>query len=131
MPARTFEYAIVRVVPDVERGEALNVGVVVYCAEAEHLACRIELPRACLAAMAPALDPETIAAHLRGVGWVCDGDPRGNPIAALPLRERFHWLVHPRSAVLVMSEVHAGISDDLDVTLQRLFARLVARHCEQ
>lgn len=59
--------------------------------------------------------------------WVCHADPRGNPIASLPLRERFHWLAHPRSAILVVSEVHAGLSENLDATLERLFERLVAR----
>ncbi|MCR9165735.1 MAG: DUF3037 domain-containing protein [Nannocystaceae bacterium] len=127
MPAQPYEYAIVRVVPDVERGECLNLGVIVHAPEVDHLACRIEMPRACLAAMAPALDLGTLRRHLDGVRWVCGGDPRGNPVAALPLRERFHWLVHPRSAILVVSEVHAGLSDDLGATLDLLFERLVAR----
>ncbi len=127
MPARPYEYAIVRVVPDVERGEAINVGVVVYAPEVDHLACRIELPRGCLQALAPGFDLETLESHVAAMRWVCRGDDRGAPIGALPLRERFHWLAHPRSAVLVVSEVHAGLSEDLDATLDHLFARLVAR----
>ncbi len=127
MPARPYEYAIVRVVPDVERGECFNLGVIVYAPEVDHLACRIELPRACLVALAPSLELGTLQRHLDAMRWVCHGDARGNPIAALPLRERFHWLAHPRSAILVVSEVHAGLSDDLDLTLDRLFERLVAR----
>ncbi len=127
MPTRTYEYAIVRVVPDVERGEAINAGVIVYCPQADHLACTIELPRACVAALAPTADLDTLERHLQAIRWVCEADPRGGPIAAMPLRERFHWLVHPRSAALQMSEVHAGTSDDLVATQASLYARLVSR----
>ena len=78
-------------------------------------------------ALAPGLDLEALESHVAAMQWVCRGDPRGAPIGALPLRERFHWLAHPRSAVLVVSEVHAGLSEDLDATLDHLFARLVSR----
>lgn len=127
MPGQPYEYALVRAVPDVERGETINLGVIVYAPQFDHLDCRIELPRACLTTMCPDLDLETLEQHVTAIRWVCAGDERGAPIATLPLRERFHWLAHPRSAVLVVSEVHAGISDDLDATLHRLFERLVAR----
>ncbi len=127
MPAKTYEYAIVRVVPDVERGEAINVGVIVYCPQLDHLSCAIELPRACVSSFAPAADLDVMQRHLQAIEWVCAADVRGGPIAAMPLRERFHWLVHPRSAALQMSSVHAGLSDDLDATRARLFARLVSR----
>ncbi len=127
MPALPYEYAIVRAVPDVERGETVNLGVIVYAPEFDHLACRIEVPRACLSAMAPALDLDALEQHVAAIRWVCAGDERGAPIAQLPLRERFHWLAHPRSAVVVVSEVHAGLSEELDATLNHLFERLVAR----
>lgn len=127
MPGRPYEYAIIRVVPDVERGEAINVGVIVYAPQDDYLACEVALPRACLRAFAPGLDADTLEGHLTAIRRVCEGDARGGSIAALPLRERFHWLVHPRSAVLVVSEVHAGLSEDLDGTREHLFERLVGR----
>lgn len=121
MPTRPFDYAFVRVVPRVERGEHINAGVIVYCPTGDFLDCRVHLHRDRLAALAPDAEPEVIERHLEAVVAVCRGDATGGPVAALPLRERFHWLVHPRSAILQVSDVHAGASDDLPATLDRLF----------
>ncbi|MEM6291842.1 MAG: DUF3037 domain-containing protein [Myxococcota bacterium] len=126
MPARPYEYAIVRFVPDVERGEAINVGVIVSCPQADHLACRLEVDRARLGSFAADACLDTLERHLQGLRWVCAGDPQGGPVAALPLRERFHWMVHPRSAALQTSAVHGGLTDDLDAVLPALYRRLVA-----
>ena len=125
MPGQAFDYAIVRVVPRVERHEHLNAGVIVCCPTAEILACRIHLDRARLSALAPGADADTIGRHLEALRAVCHGDPEAGPIAALPLRERFHWLVHPRSTVVQVSAVHAGIGDDLHAALDRLLESCV------
>lgn len=121
MPGRPFDYAFVRVVPRVERGEHINAGVIVYCPTGDFLDCCVHLDRDRLAALAPDADPEVIERHLQALVSVCRGDATAGPVAALPLRERFHWLVHPRSASLQVSDVHAGTSDDLPATLERLF----------
>jgi hypothetical protein len=125
VPKLAFDYAVVRAVPRVERGEFLNVGVIVYAPAADFLACRLHLHRERLAALSADADADTLDAHLGALRAVCHADPAGGPIASLPLRERFHWLVHPRSAALQVSDVHAGTSDDLPATLQRLFDRYV------
>ena len=126
MPKRPYEYAIVRFVPDVERGETINVGVIVSSPPADHLACRIEFDRARLQAFAGDACLNTLERHLQGLRWVCTGDARGGPVAAMPLRERFHWMVHPRSTALQTSAVHGGLTEDLDAVLPALYDRLVA-----
>ena len=126
MPGRPFDYAFVRVVPRVERGEHINAGVIVCCPTGDFLDCRVHLDRGRLAALAPDADPAVIERHLEALVAVCRADPRAGPVAALPLRERFHWLVHPRSAIIQVSDVHAGTSDDLPATLERLFETNVA-----
>jgi hypothetical protein len=121
-----FSYAVVRVVPRVEREEFVNVGVILFCAERRYLGCRLLLDPARLGALAPRLDTTEIARHLDGLRAVCDGDAAAGPIAAMSASERFHWLVAPRSASIQTSAVHAGISDDPAATLARLFDTLVA-----
>jgi len=123
---RAFSYAVVRVVPHVEREEFINVGVILFCAEQRYLGCRLLLDPVRLRALAPTLDATQIARHLDGLRAVCDGDASGGPIAAMSASERFHWLVAPRSAAIQTSPVHAGISDDPAATLAHLFETLVA-----
>ncbi|MBL4685527.1 MAG: DUF3037 domain-containing protein, partial [Nannocystaceae bacterium] len=106
-----------RVVPRVERSEFINAGVIVYCPTQSFLACSIHLDPGRLAALDTNANAETIGQHLEGLRLVCVGADAGGPIAALPLRERFHWLVHPRSAILQFSAVHAGATEDLGETL--------------
>jgi len=103
-----FDYAVVRVVPRVERGEFLNAGVIVWCLAQDYLAARVALDVARLRALDPHADVDAISAHLASVPRVCAGDPSGGPIAQLPQKERFHWLVAPRSTVIQTSPVHAG-----------------------
>jgi hypothetical protein len=122
---RPFDYAIVRVVPRVERGEQINVGVIVSCPTAAYLAAKVQLDRAKLHAIAPDADADDIAHALAVIEWIAAGDPRGGPIAALPRGDRFHWLVAPRSAVVQTSPVHTGLGDDPDRALAELFERLV------
>lgn len=121
----TYDYAIVRVVPRVERGEQINAGVIVSCPTADYLAARIALDIDRLRAIAPAIDVADVEHALEIIPWIAAGDPRGGPIAQLPRSQRFHWLVAPRSAIIQTSPVHTGLCDDPDAVLDELVARLV------
>ena len=123
--ASSFDYALVRVVPRVERGELVNAGVIVSCPTQGYLAARIALDPARLAALSPSTDADEIAAALALIPLIAAGDPRGGPIAALPRGERFHWLVAPRSAVIQTSPVHTGLCDEPSAALDQLLERLV------
>jgi hypothetical protein len=121
-----FQYAIWRVVPDVERGEAVNVGVVVFCRRRSFLAARVELDADRLRALAPHLDVPAVRRHVDGLVRVAAGDPDAGAIAALPQSERFGWLTAASSTIVQPSPIHTGLSDDPDGLLDRLFTRLVA-----
>jgi Protein of unknown function (DUF3037) len=121
-----FQYAIVRVVPRVERGECMNVGVVFFCRPRRFLAARIALDDARLAAFAPELDLAEVRAHLDAMTRIADGDPDAGPVARLEQSERFHWLVAPSSTVIQTSPVHTGLCDDPEATLAGLVEKLVA-----
>jgi hypothetical protein len=125
MPEHVFDYAVVRVVPRVERGEFINAGVVIHCPTRSYLGCHVSLDRDRLQALDPHADVDAIARHLEAFRRLCLGDPSAGAMAASPARERFHWLVSPRSTVIQTSPVHAGVADDLESTLQRLFEQLV------
>jgi hypothetical protein len=122
----SFDYAVIRVVPRVERGELINAGAIVSCPTQGYLAARIALDAARLAALWPTVDVAEIEAALALIPQIAAGDPRGGPIAALPRGERFHWLVAPRSAVIQTSPVHTGLCDDPGAVLDQLIVRLVA-----
>jgi len=122
---RSFDYAVVRVVPRVEREEFVNAGVILWCAEADYLGARVELEPARLAALAPAADLGTIEEHLAAVVRIALGGAGAGPIGRLSRRERFQWLVAPRSTVLQVSPVHSGLCDDPERTLEHLMDRLV------
>jgi hypothetical protein len=121
----TYDYAIIRVVPRVERGEQINAGVIVSCPTLDYLGAKIALDEAKLRALAPDADLAEIQQALAIIPWIAAGDPRGGPIAALPRSERFHWLVAPRSAIIQPSPVHTGLCDAPEPALDRLLARLV------
>jgi hypothetical protein len=121
-----FSYAVVRVVPRVEREEFVNVGVILFSAERRFLGCRLRFDRARLAALAPGLDTTALECHLDAMRAVCEGDPSGGPIAALSASERFHWMVAPRSASIQTSPVHSGLTEDPAAALERLFEAQVA-----
>ena len=125
MADHPFQYAIVRVVPRVERGECLNAGVVVLCRPTRFLAARVGLDRARLRALAPDVDPTTIEGHLVALERIAAGDPGAGPIARLGQGERFHWLVSPSSTVIQPSEVHTGLAADPAAELEHLFEQLV------
>ena len=121
----TYDYAIIRVVPRVERGEQMNVGVILSCVDAEYLESRIEVDDARLKALDPTLDLVAVRAGLALFPVVCAGGPDAGPIGELPARGRFRWLVSPRSTVIQASPVHTGRTADPPATLQRLFECLV------
>ena len=122
-----FEYAVLRVVPRVEREEFMNVGVVLYCRAQSFLACRTELPEARLRALAGPAGPNVaeLTARLRAFEKICQGRRAGGPIGQLGPAERFRWLTATRSTVLQTSAVHPGLCNDALATLNRLFAELV------
>lgn len=124
-PRSPFAYAIVRVVPHVERGECLNAGIVLFCRPRRFLAARLRLDEARLRALAPDCDPDEVRPHLDAIERIAAGDPSGGPIARLPQAERFHWLVSPSSTVVEPSEVHSGLTADPAATLDHLLATLV------
>lgn len=125
MPDDPFQYAVVRVVPWLEREEFINVGVILFCRARDFLAARIELDERRLGNLAagPALD--TIREHLNALQRVAAGEPDAGPIAGLPSSERFHWLVAPSSTVIQTSPVHTGLCGDPEAALNHLMDRLV------
>ncbi|MCA8832733.1 DUF3037 domain-containing protein [Hymenobacter pini] len=128
MPAmHLFEYAVLRVVPRVEREEFLNVGVILYCASQGFLQTRCHLPEARLQAFAcPNLDVDDLRARLRAFERICQGRREGGPIGQLPVASRFRWLTAMRSTIVQTSPVHPGLCEDAATTLDALYDKLVA-----
>ena len=125
MRASPFSYAIYRLVPHVERGERVNVGVVVFCRPLDYLGARTGLDEVRVRALWPELDPDTVRPHLEAIERVAAGDPAGGPIAGLDTTARFHWLVAPSSTIIQPSAVHTGVCDDPAAQLDRLYESLV------
>jgi hypothetical protein len=121
----TYDYAIIRVVPKVEREEFVNVGVLVSCPARGFLEARIELDEQRLMAVDPTLDVEVIRAHLATIPAVCAGGEPAGPIGQLSQRERFRWLVAPRSTIIQTSPVHTGCCTDPTAVLERLLDTMV------
>ena len=127
MTARVpFEYAVLRAVPRVERGESINAGVVVYCRERDFLGARIDLDVARLRALDPQVDVDAVQAALEAVAEACRPDGTG-PAAELPIGARFRWVTAPRSTIVRAAPVHTGLTSDPALELDRLLAVLVAR----
>ena len=122
-----FQYAMVRVVPRVERGEAFNAGVVLFCRPLRFLAARTQLDAALLAALAPGCEPTEVQAQLDTIEAVAAGRAEGGHVATMPQSERFHWLTAPASTIVQPSPVHTGLTGDPASELERLFAELVSR----
>lgn len=120
-----FEYAIIRIVPRVERQEFFNVGVIVYCAAANFLQTKYELNSKKIAAFCEEIDTDDLEKRLHVFEQICRADKTAGPIAALPVAARFRWLTAVRSTIVQTSPVHPGFSVDLDETLNKLFAGLV------
>lgn len=123
-PASYF-YAILRLVPRVERGECFNVGVVMLSRPRRFLGARTELDESRLVALAPGLDPKIVRDHLAAIERVVSGNPDAGPMAALDISERFHWIASPSSTIIQPSPVHTGLTHDPQSTLDRLFRDLV------
>jgi hypothetical protein len=123
---RPFQYAIIRVVPRVDRGECLNAGVVLLCRPQRFLAAKVGLSHERLRALAPGVDPLSLETHLAAIERIARGDADAGPIGRLGQGERFHWLVAPSSTVIQPSEVHTGLCVDPAVELEHLFTTLVA-----
>jgi hypothetical protein len=125
-PREPFQYALLRVVPDLERGEAMNAGVVLFCRRRGFLRARTSLDERRLAALAPQADAAAIARRLGDLERVAAGDATAGPVARLEPSERFGWLTAPASTVVQPSAVHTGLCEDPAAMLDRLFTRLVA-----
>lgn len=121
----SFEYAVIRVVPHVERGEFINVGIVLYCRARSFLDAQTSLDEARLRALAPGADPAEITSYLEAMQRICQGGSGSGPIGQLTQRERFHWLVSPRSTVIQTSPAHAGLCHDPAAMLERLMATVI------
>ena len=121
-----YDYAVLRVVPQVAREEFINVGVILSCPDRKFLATKTLIDPARLKAFAPALDEELVRSHLASFDAICRGGSEAGPIGALPARQRFHWLVAPRSTVIQTSPAHTGWCRDPEETLGRLLAEYVA-----
>lgn len=120
-----FEYALLRVVPRVERGEFVNAGVVLYCQEKRFLEAAVHLDPERLRALDPRLDLAAVRAHLEAAPRVCAGGPGAGPIGLLPPVQRFGWLVAPRSTVVQPSPVHTGLAEDPQEALDHLLETMV------
>ncbi len=128
MPAsNAFDYAIVRVVPRVEREEYINAGVIQFCRRLRFLDARIELDLERLAALAPDLNPTLVQEQLDVIPRVCSGGTGAAPIGLLPQAERFHWLVAPRSTIIQTSPVHSGLCENAEAELDHLLTTMVRR----
>lgn len=126
MPARhSFDYAIIRVTPRLERGESINAGVVVFCRTKRFLAAPTHCDPARIKMLDPSCDVTSVAEHLAVFSGVARGDSAFGPIALLPLAERFHWLVAPRSTIIATTPVHCGVCDDPAEILESLVRKLV------
>jgi Protein of unknown function (DUF3037) len=120
-----FQYTILRVVPRIDRGECINVGVVLFCPQQRYIGARIELDDARLRALAPDLDPGLLAPHLDAIASVIGGEERGGTLAELSASERFGWVAAQSSTMIQPSEVHTGLTEDPQATLEHLFQSLV------
>ena len=120
-----FEYAVIRVVPRVEREEFLNVGVVMYCRDHSFLQTVYTIDKKKLQVLCDDMDCSEVEEHLRSFERICKGETSGGPIASLDMASRFRWLTATRSTVVQASKVHPGLCSDPGETLQKLYGQLV------
>jgi Protein of unknown function (DUF3037) len=120
-----YDYAVIRVVPKVDREEFINAGVILSCPDLTFLEARIQLDESRLLALDPNVDLDLVRKHLAAIPTICRGGDGAGSIGQLPQRQRFHWLVAPRSTVIQTSPVHTGRSNDPAAALERLLATMV------
>jgi hypothetical protein len=120
-----FEYAVIRVMPRVEREEFLNVGVVLYCRDQKFLQMKYKIDDQRLGVLCDGLDCDEVKEHLQSFERICKGDKAGGPIALLDLASRFRWLTATRSTVVQTSKVHPGLCEDAKQELEKLFSTMV------
>ncbi len=121
----TYDYAVIRLVPQVQRDEFINVGVILSCLDHDFAAARVYLDESRLKALYPAVDLESVQSHLAAIPRICAGEPDAGPISLLPKRERFLMLVAPRSTIIQPSPVHTGLCTDPEETLEHLMKTMV------
>jgi hypothetical protein len=121
----TYDYAVIRVVPRVEREEFVNVGVIVACQDSEFLGARIEIDEARLLALDPTVDLPTVREHLATIPAICAGGKAAGALASLSRRERFDWLTAPRSTLIQTSAVHTGRCADAEAVIEHLMRTMV------
>jgi hypothetical protein len=121
----SYDYAVIRVVPRVEREEFVNVGIVLSCERAGFLQARIALDEARVRALDPHVDMDSVRRHLDAIVAICSGGPGSGPIGRLPPRARFHWLTAKRSAIIQISPAHMGRCTDLEAVMDHLMRRMV------
>ncbi len=129
MPRLKYDYALIRVVPRVERGELMNAGAIVYCRERRFLGARVWLDRARLALLAPGLDLVEVQAQLELILAVAEGGPEAGALGELSQVERFRWLTSPRSTVVQISPVHPGLCAD-PAEFRRAYVTYLLRRLE-
>ncbi len=126
MPARnSYDYALVRLVPHVERGEFINAGVILFCRTQRFLGALTHLDEQRVLALAPHIDLAFVSQHLERIPLICAGGEQAGSIGLLSQPERFHWLVSPRSTIIQTSHVHSGLCSDPAATLEKLFKKMV------
>ena len=123
----SYDYALIRVVPNVERGECLNVGVLLFCRTQRFLGVRIHLDQTRVLTLAPDLDLATVQQQLDAIVHICKGAPEAGPLGKMSQSERFHWLISPRSTIIQTSHVHVGLCTDPEATLEHLLKTMVYR----
>lgn len=123
--AKAYSYAVMRVVPRVDRDEFINAGVILFSQEHRYLGAMVHLDVSRLRALSPTADVATIGRHLQTVPRICSGHPEAGPIARLPLKDRFHWLTAPRSTIIQISPIRTGLTATPDQTLAHLGRELV------
>jgi hypothetical protein len=123
----SYDYALIRVVPNVERGECLNVGVLLFCRTQRFLGIRIHLDQTRMLTLSPDLDLDTVQQQLEAIAHICMGTPEAGLLGKMSQSERFHWLISPRSTIIQTSHVHVGLCTDPEATLEHLLKTMVYR----
>ncbi len=121
----SYDYALIRLVPSVERGECLNVGVILFCRTLGFLGARIHLNATRALALSPDLDLAAIQQQLDTMMLICKGGPEAGDLGKMSQSERFQWLVSPRSTIIQISPVHEGVGDDPEAALEHLLKTMV------